>query len=114
MTGPLIMLVGGGAMIAYLVYDWMQYRMRRRMRRESSESGIASRVSYDWKVYAMLAYVAIVAFLYARGIDRPLAEEVEGFDTPMGALSFNAEGDLQDQKIYIFQVQGGDWVQVHP
>jgi branched-chain amino acid transport system substrate-binding protein len=34
--------------------------------------------------------------------------------TPMGNLSYNAEGDLQDQKIYIFQVQGGDWVQVLP
>ncbi len=35
-------------------------------------------------------------------------------ETPMGNLSYNDEGDLQDQKIYIFQVQGGDWVQVYP
>jgi branched-chain amino acid transport system substrate-binding protein len=35
-------------------------------------------------------------------------------DTPMGALSYNAEGDLQTQKIFIFQVQGADWVQVYP
>jgi branched-chain amino acid transport system substrate-binding protein len=35
-------------------------------------------------------------------------------ETPMGNLSFNTEGDLEDQKIYIFQVQEGDWVQVHP
>jgi len=35
-------------------------------------------------------------------------------ETPMGNLSYTAEGDLKDQKIYIFQVQGGDWVQVHP
>jgi branched-chain amino acid transport system substrate-binding protein len=37
-----------------------------------------------------------------------------GLETPMGSLSFTPEGDLQDQKIYIFQVQGGDWVQVAP
>jgi branched-chain amino acid transport system substrate-binding protein len=37
-----------------------------------------------------------------------------GVDTPMGNLSYDAEGDLEDQKIYIFQVQGGDWVQVYP
>ena len=35
-------------------------------------------------------------------------------ETPMGDLSYTAEGDLKDQRIYIFQVQGGDWVQVHP
>lgn len=46
-----------------------------------------------------------------------LAEAVRGLDgleTPMGTLSFTTEGDLQDQKIYIFQVQAGDWVQVYP
>jgi branched-chain amino acid transport system substrate-binding protein len=37
-----------------------------------------------------------------------------GIETPMGSLSYNAEGDLKDQKIYIFQVQGVDWVQVYP
>lgn len=35
-------------------------------------------------------------------------------ETPMGALNFGAEGDLEDQKIYIFQVQDGGWVQVYP
>lgn len=37
-----------------------------------------------------------------------------GIETPMGSLSYDAEGDLKDQKIYIFQVQGVDWVQVYP
>jgi branched-chain amino acid transport system substrate-binding protein len=37
-----------------------------------------------------------------------------GVETPMGELSFNAEGDLTQQTIYIFQVEGGDWVQVYP
>lgn len=34
--------------------------------------------------------------------------------TPMGSLSYGSEGDLTDQKIYIFEVREGDWVQVHP
>jgi branched-chain amino acid transport system substrate-binding protein len=37
-----------------------------------------------------------------------------GIETPMGELSYNAEGDLKNQKIYVFQVQEGDWVQVYP
>ncbi len=37
-----------------------------------------------------------------------------GFETPIGNLSYNTEGDLKDQEIYIFQVQQGDWVQVFP
>jgi branched-chain amino acid transport system substrate-binding protein len=37
-----------------------------------------------------------------------------GIETPLGALSFTTSGDLQDQKIYIFQVKAGDWVQVYP
>jgi branched-chain amino acid transport system substrate-binding protein len=37
-----------------------------------------------------------------------------GVETPLGTLSYNAEGDLQNQQIYIFQVQEGDWVQVYP
>jgi hypothetical protein len=32
----------------------------------------------------------------------------------MGNLSYSSEGDLTDQKIYIFQVVEGDWVQVYP
>ncbi len=35
-------------------------------------------------------------------------------ETPMGELAYEDDGDLQDQKIYIYQVQGGDWVQVYP
>jgi hypothetical protein len=35
-------------------------------------------------------------------------------ETPMGNLSYNAQGDLEDQKIYIFQVTNGDWMQVYP
>jgi branched-chain amino acid transport system substrate-binding protein len=37
-----------------------------------------------------------------------------GIQTPMGDLSYDAQGDLKDQKIYIYQVQAGDWVQVYP
>jgi len=37
-----------------------------------------------------------------------------GIETPMGKLSYTTTGDLKEQTIYIFQVQGGDWVQVYP
>ena len=46
-----------------------------------------------------------------------VADAIRGLanvETPMGPLSFGAEGDLRDPKIYIFQVQEGDWVQVYP
>jgi ABC-type branched-subunit amino acid transport system substrate-binding protein len=46
-----------------------------------------------------------------------VAEAIRGLaeiQTPMGKLSYVADGDLRDQKIYIFQVQNGDWVQVFP
>ena len=39
---------------------------------------------------------------------------LRGVDTPMGNLMYNDQGDLQNQKIYIFQVQDADWVQVYP
>jgi hypothetical protein len=80
MSGPLIILGGGVALIAYLVYDWMQYRMRRRLRREGPEQGLASRVSYDWKVYAMLALTVILALLFARGVPRVVGESVPGIE----------------------------------
>jgi hypothetical protein len=66
------------ALIAYLVYDWMQYRMRRRLRREGPEQGLAGRISYDWKVYVMLIFIVVLAFLFARGIERPVGEPIEG------------------------------------
>ena len=37
-----------------------------------------------------------------------------GVDTPMGQLSFDSNGDLEEQTIYIFQVEDADWVQVYP
>jgi branched-chain amino acid transport system substrate-binding protein len=39
---------------------------------------------------------------------------LSAISTPMGSLSYNADGDLKQQAIYIFQVQSGDWVQVYP
>jgi branched-chain amino acid transport system substrate-binding protein len=46
-----------------------------------------------------------------------VADAIRGLaeiQTPMGKLSYIADGDLRDQKIYIFQVQNGDWAQVFP
>lgn len=37
-----------------------------------------------------------------------------GIETPMGKLTYTADGDLREQTIYIFQMQGGDWVHVYP
>nr|MBC8248152.1 branched-chain amino acid ABC transporter substrate-binding protein [Anaerolineales bacterium] len=36
------------------------------------------------------------------------------FDALMGHISYDQDGDLQEQSIYIFQVQGGAFVQIHP
>ena len=46
-----------------------------------------------------------------------VADAIRGLgavETTMGSLSFDAQGDLKDQKIYIYQVQAADWVQVYP
>ena len=39
---------------------------------------------------------------------------MSGVETPMGSLSYNAQGDLENQTIYIFEVRDGDWAQVYP
>lgn len=75
--GVLLMLLAGGLGLAYLIYDWMQYRMRRRRTREVQESGLAAKVSYDWKVYMMIALAALLAFLYGRNIPRQVGPVVD-------------------------------------
>jgi branched-chain amino acid transport system substrate-binding protein len=40
--------------------------------------------------------------------------ELKGVETPMGDLSYDDAGDLENQKIYIFEVKNGDWEQVYP
>jgi branched-chain amino acid transport system substrate-binding protein len=40
--------------------------------------------------------------------------DLSAIETPLGPLSYSDNGDLQDQKIYIYQVQDADWVQVYP
>lgn len=75
--GVLLMLLAGGLGLAYLVYDWMQYRMRRRRSREVQETGMAAKVSYDWKVYMMIAMALLLAFLYGRNITRFVGDPVD-------------------------------------
>ncbi len=36
------------------------------------------------------------------------------FDTLVGHISYDQGGDLKEQNIYIFQVQDGAFVQIHP
>ena len=78
-TGPLIILIGGGGLLAYLIYDWLQYRLRRRRRKEVQESGVMGKVSYDWRVYVTVILSVVTAYLYARPIER-VTETVTGFD----------------------------------
>lgn len=75
--GVLLMLLAGGLILAYLVYDWMQYRMRRRRTREVQETGLGAKVSYDWKVYMMIALAALLAFLYGRTITRVVGDPID-------------------------------------
>jgi ABC-type branched-subunit amino acid transport system substrate-binding protein len=34
--------------------------------------------------------------------------------TPAGKMAYDTRGDLTDQRIYVFQVQGDEFVQVYP
>lgn len=46
-----------------------------------------------------------------------VADAIRGLaaiQTPMGDLSYDTSGDLKEQKIYIFQVREGSWIQVYP
>jgi len=45
-----------------------------------------------------------------------IAEAIRGldFDTPIGHIAYDAQGDLREPQIYIFQVRGGEFVQVYP
>jgi len=89
-TGPLIILIGGGGLLAFLVYDWMQYRMRRRLRRETTEKGLAGQVSYDWKVYAMAGLTIFIAYLFARGIEREVTNRPAGYTGPVEVFTAHA------------------------
>lgn len=80
MNGALIMLVGGGILLAYLAYDFLQYRLRLRMRREVQEKGVRARISYDWKVYAMFAFTVALAILYAIPKTREIPVDVAGVE----------------------------------
>jgi hypothetical protein len=84
MTGPLVMLIGGGAALAYVAYDWLQYKMRVRLRRDATveEKGVAQHVSYDWRVWVMFIATLLIAFLYARPITRETADPIPGVVTP--------------------------------
>jgi hypothetical protein len=58
--------------MGYLVYDFLGHRLRRRRRKESAESAMAAKVSYDWKVYAMIALTIVMSIFYARPLDRQI------------------------------------------
>jgi hypothetical protein len=81
--GPLIILIGGGGLLAYLIYDWLNYRLRSRRRKEAPDSGFMSKMSYDWKVYVIAILAVVMAILYARPLERPVGEEIPGIEQAM-------------------------------
>lgn len=78
MNGQLIMLVGGLAVVGYLVYDAVSYRMRGRLKKGRTDVKKQVKNTYDWRVYALGIYTVVVAYLYIRGLNR--AVPPEGFD----------------------------------
>lgn len=78
MSGPLIMLVGGGVLVAYLLYDWYRYRMRVRSRRDDGESKVKRRAAFSAKTWVMIVFVVLLAFLYARPITRVTEDDPVG------------------------------------
>jgi hypothetical protein len=75
MNPAILVLVGGGAALAYVGYDWMQYKMRVRTRRDTPEKGASRFVSFDWKVYMMIGLSLLLGALFARPITRDMVPE---------------------------------------
>jgi branched-chain amino acid transport system substrate-binding protein len=73
--------------------------------------------TYSINGYSAMAVLA-EAVKQAKSFDAAqVANAVRGLDgveTPMGTIRYANDGDRQEQTIYIFQVQGGEWVQVYP
>jgi hypothetical protein len=70
MNPRMLVLIGGIAVFGYVAYDWVQYRLRLRLRREAKEEGAASRFAFGPKVYGLLAFVVVLALLFVRTITR--------------------------------------------
>lgn len=73
--------------------------------------------TYSINGYSAMAVLA-EGIKKAGTLDDPagIAEAIRGldFDTPIGHIAYDAQGDLRDPQIYIFQVQGEEFVQVYP
>lgn len=82
MNPLLFLIVGGGLVIAFLVYDMMSHRMRGRRKKVASvKKKVKGQI--DWKVYALGLYTLLVAFLYIRGINRAIVPEgVDPLEVP--------------------------------
>jgi branched-chain amino acid transport system substrate-binding protein len=71
--------------------------------------------------YSVIGYASMD--ILAQGIKKAgsfdadkIAQAIRGLDinTVIGHVAYQSQGDLVDQRTYIFQVKGGEWVQVQP
>lgn len=85
-SGALLILGVGIFLLIALVFNWMQYRLRLRMRREASDGGLAKYLSYDWRVWAIFIFTIILTLLYARPIDRPVVGATQQVDEFTGEV----------------------------
>lgn len=77
MNGQMIMLVGGLAVVGYLLFDAISYRMRGRLKKARTDVK-KTKGTIDWRVYALGIYTILVTYLYIRGLNR--AVPPDGFD----------------------------------
>ncbi len=81
MNGFTIMLLGGGGLAAYLLYDMFRYRLRVRGRREGRAVGPKTKVKLQPRTYVLVLFVILLALLFARGIPRQVAGESDLYET---------------------------------
>jgi len=75
MSPIFLLMVGGGLIVGFLVYDWITHRMRGRLKkgRAIAKKKVSSKI--DWKVYALGIYTVVVFYLYIRGLNRAIVPE---------------------------------------
>lgn len=70
-----LLILGGGLIVGFLIYDWMTHRMRGRLKKGRVIVKKKAGTKFDWKVYALGIYTVLVFFLYIRGINRAIVPD---------------------------------------